>query len=126
MWAVVPWVISKSSGCVNLKFSMLRPLKNILWIGLMAVGLQSAWGFADIGPGTGGGQAGDAWQTPVIGYGIGGDIGTPKNLGEEYRWVRPVLYYSYDQNFLDYFGTNGVINADLAFAMINGAISIPL
>lgn len=41
------------------------------------------------------------------------------NLGEEYRWNKPVLYYSYDQSFLDYFGSNGVAAVDAALAMFN-------
>jgi Asp-tRNA(Asn)/Glu-tRNA(Gln) amidotransferase A subunit family amidase len=32
----------------------------------------------------------------------------PKNLAEEYRRVTPVMYYTFDQNFIDYFGTNGI------------------
>ena len=30
------------------------------------------------------------------------------NLAEEYRWNSPVLTYSYDESFLNYFGSNGV------------------
>ena len=44
------------------------------------------------------------------------------NLGEEYRWNSPVLTYSYDESFLNYFGSNGVVAVDKAFDILN---SIP-
>ena len=59
---------------------------------------------------------GDAWQTPVIAYGLPGDVNAPKNLGEEYRRNVQVLYYACDVNFVDYFGSNGVSAVDGAFA----------
>ena len=59
------------------------------------------------------------WQTPEIGYNLPGDIGTPHNLGEEYRWNTPVIYYAFDQNFLDYFGSNGVWAVEQAIAVLN-------
>jgi hypothetical protein len=100
---------------------MLRPLKIILSVGLLAFGLQSAHAFSLGGPI---GNAGDAWQTAVIGYGLGGDINAPKNIGEEYRWTKPVLYYSYDAQFLTYFGSNGVAAADEAFAIMNNLTNV--
>ena len=39
----------------------------------------------------------------------------PKNIGEEYRRNTPVMYYTFDANFLDYFGSNGVAAVDSAF-----------
>ena len=36
------------------------------------------------------------------------------NLGEEYRWNSPVLTYSYDETFLNYFGSNGVVAVEKA------------
>src|SRR5262245_41972113 len=44
----------------------------------------------------------------------------PHNLGEEFRWSVPVLYYTYDASFLDYFGSNGVTAVDSAVAILNG------
>lgn len=44
----------------------------------------------------------------------------PKNLAEEYRRVTPVIYYTFDQSFIDYFGTNGIDAVDKAFAVFNG------
>jgi hypothetical protein len=51
------------------------------------------------------------WQVQAIGYdpdGDNGDLGGPKNLGEEYRWTTPRIYYAFDSSFIDYFGTNGI------------------
>ena len=31
------------------------------------------------------------------------------NLGEEYRWNSPIVTYTYDESFLSYFGSNGVV-----------------
>ena len=96
---------------------------------LLAVGLQSCWGFALLGPQ---GNGGDAWQTAVIGYGLAyldygfpggpvylGDIGAPKNLDQGYRRDVPVIYYSCDANFLGFFGSNGVAAVDSAVAIMN-------
>ena len=96
---------------------------------LLAVGLQSGWGFAWMGPL---GNASDSWQTLVISYGYAytdffspggpvflGDIGGPKNITEEYRRNVPIIYYSYDANFLSYFGSNGVAAVDSAVAVMN-------
>ncbi|SVA39398.1 uncharacterized protein METZ01_LOCUS92252 [marine metagenome] len=44
------------------------------------------------------------------------------NLGEEYRWNSPVLTYSYDESFLNYFGSNGVVAVEKAIEILN---SIP-
>ena len=44
------------------------------------------------------------------------------NLGEEYRWNSPVLTYSYDESFLNYFGSNGVVAVEKAMEILN---SIP-
>src|SRR5205823_3981984 len=66
---------------------------------------------------------GDNWEIQDLGYNpyIGYDplqIG-PKNIGEEYRRNMPVLFYSYDRDFLQFFGSNGVAAVDQAFAMYN-------
>ena len=50
----------------------------------------------------------------------------PKNLGEEYRRNTPVLYYAADANFLDYFGSNGVVAIDQAFAILNALTNVDL
>jgi hypothetical protein len=96
---------------------MLRFVKHFGWLAVMVFSLRSAFGFALLGPT---GNGGDAWQTAEIGYGTGGEIGSPKNLGEEFRWNTPFIYYAFDQNFLDYFGSNGVAAVEQAIAILNG------
>ena len=66
---------------------------------------------------------GDTWQTLVLYYGFG-DVGGPKNIGEEYRRNTPVIYYAYDANFLDFFGSNGVSAVDSAFAILNSLTNV--
>jgi hypothetical protein len=105
-------------------------------MGLLAVGLQASWGYSLLGPSaTYPGVPttfGDAWQQEIIGFDpiaayngappyIGPDalaIG-PKNLGEGYRRNTSVIYYSFDQNFSDYFGANGEQAVVQAFAILN-------
>ncbi len=41
------------------------------------------------------------------------------NIGEEYRWNTPLLTYAYDESFLSYFGSNGVVAVDDAMRMLN-------
>jgi hypothetical protein len=36
----------------------------------------------------------------------------------------PVLYYAFDQTFLDYFGSNGVVAVDQAFAILNNLTNV--
>ena len=57
-----------------------------------------------------------------------GDIGGPKNLGEEYRRNVPVLYYAFDDNFSGvgggWFGTAGEDAVDQAFAIMNSLTNV--
>jgi hypothetical protein len=92
---------------------MLRSLKSILGAGLLVLTALSAQAFALLGP------VNESFQTPTLGYQNGDDLGAPKNLGEEYRWNVPVLYYSVDQNFLDYFGSNGLAQVQAALDAFN-------
>jgi hypothetical protein len=122
-------VITASCSCAN-KMSMRQMIKSFLWVGLLALGLQGAWAYSLGGPignnpnpSGGAGIQGDAWQQPVIGYGLPGDINAPKNLGEEYRRNVPLMYYACDANFLDYFGSNGVAAVDGAFAILNNVFT---
>ena len=48
----------------------------------------------------------------------------PHNLGEEFRWNTPVLYYSYDPSFQDYFGSNGVYAVDQGVGILNALSNI--
>ena len=103
---------------------------------LLASGLQTSWAFSLLGPVNNGaavnGSSADTWQAPAIGYNplnnlIGGSVigfidpllVGPKNLGEEYRRNTPVIYYTCDANFLDYFGSDGLAAVDQAFAILN-------
>lgn len=96
---------------------MLRTFKILVLSGLLMGSLSTANAFSLLGP-----VSVDTWQVPEIGYmltGRGVDKGAPKNLGEEYRWNTPILYYSFDQSFLDYFGSNGVRAVSQAFNVFN-------
>jgi hypothetical protein len=48
----------------------------------------------------------------------------PKNLGDEFRWSVPTLYYTYDESFLDYFGSNGVAAVDAAAQILNAITNV--
>lgn len=68
-----------------------------------------------------------AWQTPRIGYAIGLDWFPgygPMNIGEEYRWNIPTLYYGFSPAFLNYFGQRGVVEVDKAVAVLNAIPSV--
>ncbi len=61
-----------------------------------------------------------AWQTPRLGYAIGVPFaGGPMDIGEEYRFNIPVVYYGFTSDFLNYFGQKGVDEIDKAFKIIN-------
>lgn len=92
---------------------MLRLFKRLLWPVLLAAGLQPSFGFVLFGP------INEPYQVATIGYALPGDLGAPKNLGEEYRRNTPVMYYSCDANFLNYFGTAGMASIDGAFNAFN-------
>ncbi len=90
---------------------MLRLLKNCWWILLLVLGAPSAWGFSMWG-------VREPFHVIQLSY-IGDYSFTPKNLGEESRWNLPNLYYTYDQAFYDYFGSNGVAAVDSAVDILN-------
>jgi hypothetical protein len=113
---------------------MQRMMKKFLWMALLTVGAPAAWGYALLGPIANGG---DAWQVVVLGYNLIylepyfpggpvwlGDIGAPKNIGEEYRRNAPVLYYAYDRTFAGFFGTDGEQAVDGAFAIMNSLTNV--
>jgi hypothetical protein len=105
-------------GKVALIVRMARFVKIACGLAIMIAGINSAWGFALYGP------FNEPYQVTALSYGNGGDEGAPKNLGEEYRWNTPVLYYSFDAAFLDYFGSNGVYAVDQAFAILNSLTNV--
>ncbi|MCX6922366.1 MAG: hypothetical protein NT154_03995, partial [Verrucomicrobia bacterium] len=92
---------------------MLRLFKQVAWMGVLAAWLPAAQAFSLLGP------FNETWQIADLGYNINGDIGGPKNIGEDYRRNAPVLYYAFDETFIDYFGTNGMAAVDQAFAILN-------
>ena len=96
---------------------MLRSLKLFGCLFLLCVGSRTASAYSLLGPAPTG--AADAYQVPQIAYMLAGDVGTPKNLSEGYRWNTPVVYYAFDQTFLDYFGSNGVNAVEQAISTLN-------
>ena len=99
---------------------MLRIFKSFCWSAFLAGVVPSALAFSLLGPPPGG----DAYQVPEIGYFLPGDIGGPKNIGEEYRWNTPILNYAFDANFLNYFGSNGVVAVEQAIAIMNSVSNL--
>jgi hypothetical protein len=90
-------------------------------LGVLAAGLPAAQAFVTGGPIANGG---DPWQINDLGYALPGDLVAPKNIGEDYRRNMPVLYYAFDETFLDYFGSNGVWAVDQAFAILNNLTNV--
>ncbi|MCL4176339.1 MAG: hypothetical protein KJ072_01125 [Verrucomicrobia bacterium] len=61
-----------------------------------------------------------AWQTPRLGYALNMPFaGGPMDIGEEYRFNVPVVYYGFTSDFLNYFGQKGVDEIDKAFKILN-------
>jgi hypothetical protein len=58
------------------------------------------------------------WQDATIGYdpapfpGVG-------NIGEEFRWNVPTLYYACDSTFVNYFGSRGIEEVEKVMAILN-------
>ncbi len=95
---------------------MLRSFKKLAALALLVSCGQSSWGFALLGPNN------EPYQTPDLGYNpLPRDAlpTAPKNIGEQYRRNTPVMYFSFDANFLDYFGSNGVAAVQAAFDIMN-------
>src|SRR5882762_5302188 len=100
-------------------FPMLRFAKRCGWFAaLIVLGFEPAFGFSLLGP------INEGFQTGDLDYAVPGDVGAPKNLGEEYRVTTPVLYYAFDEAFLDYFGSNGVHAVEQALAVLNNLTNV--
>lgn len=95
---------------------MLRQFKKYWWFACLALAAHSAGAFSMMG-------IREPYQVGQLSY-IGDYSFTPKNLGEEFRWNIPTLYYTYDQAFYDYFGSNGVFAIDSAVSMLNGLSNV--
>ncbi len=100
---------------------MQKLIKRFFWVLLLACSWQNSFGFSYGGPIN---NAADNWQSPVIGYGLGGDLNAPKNIGEEYRRNIAVMYYAFDQNFLDYFGPEGATAVSGAYTVLNALTNL--
>ncbi|HWQ92498.1 MAG TPA: Ig domain-containing protein [Clostridia bacterium] len=98
---------------------MFRFLKPCAWVAVLLVSFQSAHSFSLLGP------VNEGYQVPTIGYDLPGDIGAPKNLGEEYRWNTPNVFYAFDASFLDYFRSNGIVAVENAIAILNDLTNHP-
>ena len=61
----------------------------------------------------------EPWMTETNNYGRPGDIGGPMDITNGYRWNTPVITYSFDQSFLNYFGSNGVAAVNSAIKILN-------
>ena len=93
---------------------MMRCLKYYWILALLVVGVERVSAFSMLGPFA-------DWMTDVMGYQPpNANIGGPMNLGEEFRWNIPVLYYAVDESFKDYFGQAGIDAVDQAIAILNG------
>lgn len=92
---------------------MVRMLTRFFLVTVLLAGVGRVGAFSLNGPQ-------EAYQVPTIGYLADG----PKNLGEEYRMNRPVLYYAANANFLDYFGSNGLYAVESAFSLLNGLTNV--
>lgn len=110
--------------------SMQRYVTKLAVLAALALGVQMSHGFALKGPF-------ENYQVNVIGYrwdsyfnGIPGgvvgysDDGGPHNIGEEFRRNTPVMYYAFDANFLEFFGSNGVAAVDQAYMVMNSLTNI--
>ena len=108
---------------------MLRSLKLFGCLLLLCAGSQPLFAYSLLGPIPAPGTGADGYQDGVIGYAenftFGGeafngiDIGTPKNIGEGFRWNTPVVYYTFDAKFYGYFGSNGVTAVEQAIGILN-------
>src|SRR6266487_2426142 len=103
---------------------MLRFAKRICWLTMVGFGVQSASAFSLLGPRGQATGTPDGYQQAIIAYQLPGDIGTPKNLGEEFRRNTPVMYYTFDANFLDYFGSDGSNAVVQAFEIMNALTNV--
>ena len=93
---------------------MCRFLNRIVLTLAIAGVVNRAAAFALLGP------LDTTYQNAAIGYNpLGFDSGGPMNLGEEYRWNMPVIYYAFDPSFVNYFGNQGVAEVNKAMAILN-------
>jgi hypothetical protein len=112
---------------------MQQLLKRTAWLAVLAMSARISCGFALIGP------LNEAYQAPVIGYGLnytsfaspGGpvalqDSSGPKNIAQEYRRTMPILYFSFDDNFMGFFGPYGSNAVYQAFQVYNNLTNVSM
>ena len=90
---------------------MCRSIKISLVVLFCLTAVTKAFSFALLGPPA-------SWQTAEF-FGPGRTSEAPMNLGEEYRWNVPVITYAFDPTFLNYFGTNGIVEVEAAIKIMN-------
>jgi hypothetical protein len=110
---------------------MRQMIKRFLWMVLLTGSSSALFAFSLDGPV---GNGGDAWQSQANGFNplvwstafgiLDGNADGPKNLGEEYRFNAPVLYYACDANFLDFFGMSGLMAVEQAFVPFNNLTNV--
>lgn len=95
---------------------MLRLLKKSWWAILLAVGLQSASGFALLG-------IREAYQVDSLTY-LLGFSDQAKNIDQGFRWSVPTNYYTFDPTFVSYFGSNGMWSVEQGIAVLNALTNV--
>src|SRR5258708_34185329 len=103
-----------SDRALKLK-NMFRMAKTILCLAVLLFGFQKASAFSLLGPLNEGFQQGGSPND--MDYNFGFDIGGPKNIGEEYCWNLPPLYYGFDESFFDYLRPNRVYTGEQEFGV---------
>ena len=88
-------------------------IRKLLLASLLTLAVNEAFAFTLLGPLA-------TWQTPRLGYNLNAPgFGGPMNLGEEYRWNVPVVYYAFTPEFLNYFGQHGVDEVEKAMKLVS-------
>src|SRR4051812_42624162 len=96
---------------------MIRSGKILLGLGMVLILVSQSRAFSLLGPFP-------AWQLAAydglqLDYNQQGDIGGPMRVDEGYRWNIPVIYYAFDQSFINYFGPDGVAAVTQAINVFN-------
>ena len=112
-WMVAPMsCFIESSGFANAHFMSRLSRYLVMLIAAKAM-LGTVGAFGLVGPLA-------TWQTPRLGYDLNAPFpGGPVDIGEEYRFNVPVVFYGFTPDFLNYFGQKGVEEIDKAFEIIN-------
>lgn len=89
-------------------------------VALLLLGSLPGRAFSLLGPFSG-------WQSPELGYNVpngGNEYGGPRLRGDEYRLSTPVVTYGIDGSFLEFFGVEGALAVDSAFALFNNLTNV--